>query len=356
LPAPFLEQPKGCGGSFRTWRRPLGVVAAIIPWNYPLAIIGSKVPPALLAGNTVVLKPAPTTPLATLKLGEAIADLLPAGVLNIVTGADDLGDALTAHPAVAKITFTGSTATGRKVMANAASSIKRVTLELGGNDAAIVLGDVDIEAAARAIFDAAFANSGQLCCAIKRLYVHDSIHDRLCEALATLARAAVVGDGMAPDTELGPLQNRRQFERVTSLLADASAHGTVMAGGETSEKGFFMRPAIVRDIADGARLVEEEQFGPLLPVLSFRDEDDALARANASPYGLSGSVWSADTARAAALAARLDVGTAWVNMHADATSIVPGTGAKQSGLGIELGEEGLLEFTQFQAISIAPDR
>jgi acyl-CoA reductase-like NAD-dependent aldehyde dehydrogenase len=334
-------------------RKPLGVVAAIIPWNYPLYIIGSKLPPALLAGNTVILKPAPTTPLATLRLGEILADVLPRGVLNVITGADDLGDYLTQHPKVRMISFTGSTATGRRIMANAAQTIKRLTLELGGNDAAIVLEDVDPREIAPKIFDAAFANCGQLCCAIKRLYVHESVYEVLCDELARLARAAVIGDGMSEKTQLGPLQNRRQFQKIMELLGDAARHGIVVCGGETFARGYFMRPAIVRDIAEGTRLVDEEQFGPVLPVIKFSDPEDALRRANASPYGLGASVWSQDLKRAHALAQRMEAGTVWINSHADTRSILPSTGAKQSGFGIELGEEGLAEFTQLQVVSAA---
>ena len=218
-------------------RKPLGVIGAIVPWNFPMILMAFKVPPALLAGNTIVVKPAPTTPLSTLRFGELVKDLLPPGVLNVITDANDLGGALTAHPDVRKISFTGSTATGRKVMAGAAETLKRITLELGGNDAGIVLPDVNPKETAPKLFQGAFQNNGQVCIAMKRLYVHESIYDAMCDELAALAEQAVVGDGLEQGTQLGPLQNRMQFEKVKEILADAKQHGTIIAGGEVPEIG-----------------------------------------------------------------------------------------------------------------------
>ncbi|MEJ0025016.1 MAG: aldehyde dehydrogenase family protein [Rhizomicrobium sp.] len=350
LPTKVIEESAGRKVELR--RKPLGVIGAIVPWNFPLILIGLKMPAALLAGNTIVLKPAPTTPLTALKLGELLKDVVPPGVLNIVTDANDLGGELTKHPDVRKISFTGSTATGRKVMEGAASTLKRITLELGGNDAGIVLDDVDPKTAAQKIFDGAFQNSGQVCIAMKRLYVHESIYDEMCDELAAIADATVIGDGLEQGTKLGPLQNRMQFEKVKEILEDARKHGTVIAGGgATPEKGFFVRPTIVRDITDGTRLVDEEQFGPVLPVIKYADPEDALARANASPYGLGGSIWSSNMDRAHALAERMDAGTVWINKHIDLAPHIPFGGAKQSGLGVEMGEEGLAEFTQLQVIN-----
>ena len=335
-------------------RRPLGVVGAIIPWNYPLLLLAFKLPPALLAGNTVVVKPAPTTPLSSLQFAALIRDLLPPGVVNFITDANDLGDALTAHPDVAKISFTGSTATGRKVMASASNTLKRVTLELGGNDAGIVLGDVDPAAVAPAIFEGAFQNSGQVCLALKRLYVHESVYDRMCDELAKIADATIVDDGLKQGTKLGPLQNKMQYEKVKAFLADARASGKIVAGGEVPDRaGYFIRPTIVRDIAEGSRLVDEEQFGPVLPLIKFTDDDDAVRRANASTYGLGGSVWSSDKDRAYDLAVQMEAGTVWVNQHLQLMPNVPFGGAKSSGIGRELGEEGLAEFTQLQVINVA---
>jgi acyl-CoA reductase-like NAD-dependent aldehyde dehydrogenase len=313
-----------------------------------------KVPAALLSGNTIVLKPAATTPLSTLRLAELIKDILPAGVLNVIADANDLGGELTAHPDVRKVSFTGSTATGSKVMAGAAAMLKRITLELGGNDAGIVLPDVDPKTAAPKIFQGAFQNSGQVCIAMKRLYVHESIYDAMCEELAALADAAVVGDGLEQGTQLGPLQNKMQYEKVKDLIEDARQHGNIIAGGTTPDRpGYFIRPTIVRDISDGSRLVDEEQFGPVLPVIKFSDPEDALSRANASNYGLGGSIWATDLDRAYSLAERMESGTVWINKHAELAPNIPFGGAKQSGLGVELGEEGLLEFTQLQVINMA---
>ena len=335
-------------------RKPLGVVAAITPWNFPMLLLNGKLAPALLAGNTIVAKPAPTTPLTTLLLGEVAKDIFPKGVFNVITDANDLGGLLTQHPDVRKISFTGSTATGKKVMASAADSVKRVTLELGGNDAAIVLDDANPKEVAPKIFGTAFANNGQVCVAIKRLYVHEKIYDEMVSELSTLANNAVVGDGLEAGTTLGPLQNKMQFDKVRALVEETKKAGKVVAGGQVSDGGgYFIRPTIVRDVTDGDRIVDEEQFGPILPIIKFSDSEDALKRANNSPYGLGGSVWGKDTARASALASRLESGTAWVNKHLDLAPGVPFGGAKQSGTGVEFSEEGLLEFTQNQVVNIA---
>lgn len=335
-------------------RRPLGVVGAIIPWNFPMLIIAFKLPLALLAGNTIVLKPSPTTPLTALKLGAIMSKIFPAGVVNIITDQNDLGGRLTAHPDVAKISFTGSTATGRKVMASAAATVKRLTLELGGNDAAIILPDVDVKKTAEAVFGAAFVNAGQTCLAIKRVYVHAAIYEQMCSALAALAEEAVVDDGSKQGTRIGPLQNKAQYEKVKGFLDDARAHGKIIAGGTVEERrGYFVRPTIVRDISDGTKLVDEEQFGPILPIIRFADAEDALARANSSFLGLGGSVWSADLDAARDLAGRMDAGTVWINTHLDFGPGIPFAGAKQSGVGVEFAEEGFNEFTQIHVINTA---
>jgi acyl-CoA reductase-like NAD-dependent aldehyde dehydrogenase len=335
-------------------RTPLGVVAAITPWNFPMALLMLKVAPALLAGNTVVVKPAPTTPLTTLRFGELCGEVLPAGVVNVITDQNDLGGALTSHPDIAKVAFTGSTQTGKKVMASVAGTLKRVTLELGGNDAAIVLDDVDPKAVAAKIFNGAMVNTGQVCLAIKRVYAPDSLYDALCAELARLADAAVVGDGLDPATQLGPLQNKAQFEKVQGYIDDARAHGKVIAGGTPVKgQGYFVRPTIVRDIPDDARLVREEQFGPVLPVLRYTDLNDAIARANGTEYGLGATVWSSNPQRAYEVASRIDSGTVWINKHLDLPPDVPFGGAKQSGFGKEMGQEGLEEFTQAKIINQA---
>ena len=352
LPAKVVQDTAEAKVEIR--RKPLGVIGAIVPWNFPIILMAFKVPAALLAGNTVILKPAATTPLTTLRIGELVKDLLPPGVLNVISDANDLGGAITAHPDIRKVSFTGSTETGKKVMAGAAEALKRVTLELGGNDAAIVLGDVDPKEAAPKIFGAAFQNSGQVCIAVKRAYVHESIYDAMCDELAKLADAAVMGDGLQQGVTIGPLQNKSQFEKVLGLIEDAKTQGKVIAGGGRAEgKGYFIRPTIVRDIEDGTRLVDEEQFGPVLPVIKFRDGEDAVRRANASDYGLGGSIWSKDLDRALDLAGRMDTGTVWINKHAELAPNIPFGGAKFSGVGNELGEEGLAEFTQQHVINMA---
>lgn len=333
-------------------RRPLGVVGCIIPWNFPVLLISFKVPLALLAGNTVVIKPSPTTPLSTLKLAELLCDIFPAGVVNVITDNNDLGVAMTTHPDIAKISFTGSTETGKKVMASAASTLKRLTLELGGNDAAVVLPDANPKEIAPAIYGGAFLNAGQACIGIKRVYAHEAIYDALCDELARIASAAVVDDGMQQGAQCGPLQNKMQYEKVKEYLADAKANGTIIAGGEAMDRpGYFIRPTIVRDVENGTRIVDEEQFGPILPVVKYTYPEDVIDYVNSSTLGLGGSIWSADRDAAYRLAARMEAGTVWINKHLDFGPGVPFGGAKQSGLGVEFGEEGLHEFTQIQVIN-----
>ncbi|MGF7149759.1 acyl-CoA reductase-like NAD-dependent aldehyde dehydrogenase [Sphingomonas zeicaulis] len=335
-------------------RRPLGVVGAILPWNFPVILLMNKLAPALLAGNTLVAKPAPTTPLTTLLFGTLCAEILPPGVVNILCDENDLGGALTAHPGIAKLSFTGSTVTGKKVMQAAAATLKRVTLELGGNDAAIILDDADPIATARKIFQGAMANAGQVCIAIKRAYVPEAIYDVFCEELARLATAAVVDDGAKQGAQIGPVQNAAQYEKLKALLDESAREGKVIAGGVPLDRpGFFIAPTIVRDVTDDARIVREEQFGPVLPVLSYTDVDDAVARANASEFGLGGSVWGSDLDRATDVALRIQSGTAWVNQHMALSPTVPFRGAKQSGVGGELGLEGLHEYTQPMIVNVA---
>ena len=335
-------------------RNPLGVVGAIIPWNFPIILLAFKLPAALLAGNTVIVKPAPTTPLSALHLASLIADVLPAGVVNIIADNNDLGDKITTHKGISKISFTGSTATGARVMASAASTLKRITLELGGNDAGIIMDDVDVDTVAPQIFDGAFGNNGQICIAMKRVYAHESIYDKLVDQLAKLAEEAIVGNGLEQGTQLGPLQNKMQFDKVKDYIEDGRANGTIVAGGEVPEgKGYFIPPTIVRDIDDDSRLVNEEQFGPVLPVIKYDDIDDVIERANNSDYGLGGSVWSSDIDRAYEVAKKVDSGTIWVNKHADLQPHVPFGGIKTSGIGTELGTDGLNEFTQRKVINVA---
>jgi aldehyde dehydrogenase (NAD+) len=325
---------------------PIGVVGVVVPWNYPIGNAAFKIAPALLAGCTVVWKPSPFTPLTSLKVGEILRDVLPPGVLNVVSGADGLGPALTAHPDVNMISYTGSTPTGRRVLAGAAATLKRVTLELGGNDPAIVLPDVDVEAVAEKLFWGAFANSGQVCLAIKRLYIHQDVYEPLKRALVTLA---------AEHAQLAPLQNRPQYDRVLDLLHDCVKAGhTFAAGGLPTggQAGYFVPTTLVDDPPEDAHIVQEEQFGPVLPLLKYTDVEDAIARANATEYGLGASVWSSDSAAASALARRLQAGTVWINEVQHLTPHVTFGGHKQSGLGTESGLEGLLDYTVPQTTTI----
>ncbi len=335
--------------------RPLGVVAAITPWNFPLILASWKIAPALVAGNTMVLKPSPFTPCSTLKMGEILRDVLPPGVLNVVSGRDPLGASMTSHAIPRKISFTGSVATGKKVAAAAAPDLKRVTLELGGNDPAIVLDDADVDAVVDKLFWGAFQNNGQVCSAIKRVYVPESLHDAVVEGLAERARAVKVGPGTEPDSRLGPINNRPQYDRVSELVADALSSGAVAAaGGKPMDgDGYFFEPTILANLSDGTRIVDEEQFGPALPVIAYRDIDEVVDRANATHFGLSGSVWGTDVERAAKIAEDLECGTAWVNTHLALAPHQPFGGAKWSGIGVENGTWGLLSFCEPQVIHTA---
>lgn len=331
---------------------PYGIVAGIVPWNFPLEAAISKIGPAIITGNSIIIKPAPTTPLATLRFGELIRDVVPAGLIQIIADDGSLGPKLVSHPSIAKISFTGSTASGKAVMTSAAQGLKRLSLELGGNDPAIVFDDVDLKRVPQAIFYAAFLNSGQVCTAIKRVYVHAAIADRFCECLAALARNAVVGDGLEDNVTVGPLQNKAQFDKVLQYLDEAEKVGRIVVGGKAPAlAGYFINPTIVTEISDEASLVKDEQFGPILPILTFTDVDDVVRRANGTPYGLTASVWSADTDRAARIARRLDFGTIWVNKHLEFNLDYPFSPCKESGFGTEGGIEGLKEYTQSRLLS-----
>lgn len=336
----------------RLLHKPIGVVGSITPWNFPVLIAIWHVIPALRAGNTVVMKPSALTPLTALRLVGHLGAVLPPGVLNIVSGDDgafNLGAAMTDHPGIDKIVFTGSTPTGRQVMRAAAGTLKRLTLELGGNDAGIVLPDADPAAIAEALFWGAFINNGQTCAALKRLYVHDSIHDAVCEALVAFARHVPVGDGLDEQNLLGPIQNQAQFDKVSALVADAAGRGRVLLGGAPGP-GLFFPPTIIAGLENGVALVDDEQFGPALPVVRYRDLDQAVAAANDNPNGLGGSVWGRDIDAARAVARRLDCGSVWLNRHGAVQPNVPFGGAKQSGIGLQFGIEGLKENTQTQVI------
>ncbi|EHM29707.1 MULTISPECIES: aldehyde dehydrogenase family protein [Streptomyces] len=324
------------------WRS-LGPVAAIVPWNFPLQLASAKFAPALAAGNPVVLKPSPFTPLATRLLGSVLSAALPEGVLTIVTGREPLGACLASHPGIRHVTFTGSVTAGRAVAAGAASGLARVTLELGGNDAAVLLDDVDVERIADRLFWAAFRNCGQVCMAVKRVYAPARLHSRVVEALAERAKSVVVGAGVDRATELGPLNNAAQLARVERYTATALADGArAAAGGHRLDRpGYFYAPTVLTDVRPASPVVTEEQFGPVLPVLPYGNLDEAVEAANATRFGLGGSVWGTDLDRAAAVAGRLECGTAWINHHAELSLAQPFAGIKESGVGVAGGPWGL---------------
>jgi acyl-CoA reductase-like NAD-dependent aldehyde dehydrogenase len=335
-------------------RQPIGVVAAITPWNFPLLLAAMKIAPALATGNTVVLKPSPFTPLATLMMGQLLNGVLPPGVLNVVSGDNAVGVWMTGHPAVRKVSFTGSVATGKAVARAAADDLKRVTLELGGNDAAILLDDANPAKTAKAIVMSAFANGGQVCAGIKRVYVPDHLHDAIVEAMVAAVKKIKVGDGLDEAVHMGPVCNRPQFERVKELVADARAQGATFAAGGTplEGNGYFFPPALLTGLQEGSRIVDEEQFGPALPVLRYRDVNDAISRANASHFGLSASVWGEDVERAQDIAAQLECGSVYINTHLLIRPDMPFGGVKWSGLGVENGEWALDAYTHPRAVYV----
>ncbi len=341
------------GGRIVQQRAPLGVVASITPWNWPLMIAVWHFVPALRTGNTVVIKPSPFTPLTTLRFVELLNEELPPGLINCISGGDELGAELTNHPDIDKIVFTGSIATGKKVMASAANAVTPVTLELGGNDAGILLPGTDASQFVEGLFFGSMINSGQTCGALKRLYVHDDDYEATCAALAGFAANIKMGDGMDETSALGPLQNERQYNRVIDLVDDAKANGArILCGGEAfGGDNYFYPVTFVADVSDGMRLVDEEQFGPVLPIVRYANIEDAIAAANGTEFGLGASVWGADKEQAMLVAAELEAGTVWVNKHAEIAPHVPMGGIKCSGIGVEFGEEGLAAYTSIKIVS-----
>lgn len=342
----------------RTRRVPVGVVGGIVPWNFPLMMAIQKIVPALMSGCTIVLKPSPFTPLTTLRVGELIADKVPAGTVNIITGEDVLGPMITSHADIDKITFTGSTATGKKIMEGASSDLKRITLELGGNDASIVMPDADPKKVAEQLFWSSFQNAGQVCIAAKRIYIHEDIYDELSAAIAEFAKTVVVGDGSEQGTGVGPIQNKKQYERVLELIEDAKDNGyKFLAGGDKdpSGTGYYVPITILDNPPEDARIVAEEQFGPVMPLMKFSSEDEVIERANNSEYGLAGAVWTADADKGVEIAEKLETGTVWVNEFMHLSPFAPFGGHKQSGFGAEYGLDGLKEFTYPQVITVKKD-
>ena len=342
----------------RTRRVPVGVVGGIVPWNFPIMMAIQKIVPALVAGCTIVLKPSPFTPLTTLRVAELIKDVVPAGTVNIITGEDTLGPLITEHPDIDKITFTGSTATGKKIMEGASGDLKRITLELGGNDASIVLPDADVEKVAEQLFWSSFSNAGQVCIAAKRIYIHEDIYDDLSKAIADYAKGVTVGDGSQQGTGVGPIQNRKQFERVCELIQDAKDNGySFLTGGDTdpSGTGYYVPITILDNPPEDARIVAEEQFGPVMPLMKFESVDEVIERANNSEYGLAGAVWTKDTDKGVEIAEQLETGTVWINEFMQLSPFAPFGGHKQSGFGAEYGIDGLKEFTYPQVITVKRD-
>lgn len=335
-------------------RKPLGVVGSILPWNWPLMIAVWHIMPALRAGNTVVVKPSPMTPFNALRLVELMDEVLPAGVVNVVTDENELGPAMSGHEKIRKIVFTGSTPTGQHIMRSAASNLKRLTLELGGNDGGIVLAGADLDAIAEGIFQTAFLNMGQTCAALKRLYVHESQYEELSNKLVAIANKQTLGSGFEEGVSFGPLQNKMQYDLVNRLISEAKESGAIVH--ETLKvpegNGYFIAPTIVTGATEGMSVVDQEQFGSVLPLISYRDIDDAVRQVNASENGLGGSVWGSDLDEARKVASRLECGTTWINGHAEVLPHAPFGGCKMSGFGVEFGQEGLFEYTRIQVVNI----
>lgn len=343
------------------FNRPYGVVVSIVPWNSPVSLAFTQIVAALLAGNCVVLKPPETCPLALIRSVMMFAQDLPAGTINVVTGLpSEIGDALTTHPDVGKIGFTGSIPSARHIMANAAQTIKGVTLELGGNDPAIVLDDANLDPPTmRSMLNATFMMSGQVCMAIKRVYVPARRRDEFLEAFRRAAESIVVGDGLEPVVNMGPLHTQKAQQRAEGLLDDAVRRGAeVIDLGKIDNEGtfaggYFMRPVMVTGISDDAPLMAEEQFCPAIPIAAYEDVDEAVTRANQSVYGLSGSVWSRDFDRALGIARKVEAGQVWINSHGVSAinHLAPYGGVKQSGIGRKSGIEGIREYLQSQTIT-----
>ncbi len=357
LEMPVKVLKDGVDGRIEQHRTPVGVVGSITPWNWPVLIAIWHIAPAIRAGNAVVIKPSPYTPLSTLRLVELINEVLPKGLVNSVAGDGDVGAMMSSHDGISKIVFTGSTATGKKIMKSSAGNLKRLTLELGGNDAGIILDDCDPATIAEGVFWGAFINSGQTCAALKRLYVPDNLYDSMCAELVKLAEGVPMKNGLDEGSALGPLQNQMQLDIVSSLVEDAKACGArILTGGAPLQgPGYFYPVTLVADIKPGARLVDEEQFGTALPIIRYTDIEEAIADANRLDVGLAASVWSPDKERARAVAERIEAGTVYINQHGVLDPSVPFGGIKGSGIGVEFGIEGLQANTDIKIYNFAAD-
>ncbi|CCO32300.1 aldehyde dehydrogenase (NAD+) [Rhizoctonia solani AG-1 IB] len=337
-------------------RVPIGVCAGVIPWNFPVMLCIWKLAPALLAGNTLVLKPSPFTPLTTLRFVKDIQAVLPPGVVNILSGDDGLGPWITAHPGIDKVSFTGSTETGKRVMASASTGLKRLTLELGGNDPAIILPDVDVAKIVPNVFWAALVNNGQTCAAAKRLYIHEKIYDEFREELAKFVKTVKTGDGTDPESQLGPVQNLLQYQKVLTFFDDAKSNGyKFVTGGEVDPKptgGLFIPVSFVDNPPENSKIVREEPFGPIVPLLKWSDEADVIKRANNTDLGLSASVWGKDLEAVERIARQIQAGTVCMNELQPATPFSSFGGHKQSGIGVENGMNGLLTYSNIQTFTL----
>jgi len=349
------------------------VVGAISPWNFPLILSNLKVISSLITGNCVIVKPSPFTPYSTMKATELVQHILPPGVLQCLNGGADLGAAITLHPGIAKITFTGTIATGKRVMQSCAKGLKRLTLELAGNDAAIVCDDVDIPAVAAKTAAGTFFNAGQVCVATKRIYVPESIYDEFLEAyVAEVEKGFQVNEDPSKMSTFGPCSNKTQFDSIRNIVQDCKKNGyKIVTGGEQSEKGYYVQPTVVSKPPEDSLLVREEQFGecpcpsvpcfpssnnvtgPIIPILSYNDVDDAIQRANLDNAGLGATVYSKDLARAESIARRLDAGSVWINMSEKPNPAAYFSGFKNSGYGGEMGKQGLLSYCYTKSLHFA---
>jgi acyl-CoA reductase-like NAD-dependent aldehyde dehydrogenase len=353
LPEETIQDDKT--GKIVVRRKPVGVVASITPWNWPMMIAVWHIMPALRVGCTVVIKPSPFTPLSTLRLVEIMSQVLPPGVVNVVTGGAEVGSRLVNHPDINKVVFTGSVPTGKKVMEGASHTLKRVTLELGGNDAGIILPGTDIDPLLEKLFWGCFINAGQTCAALKRLYVHEDQYHEVVRKFAAYVARIPVGDGLDPQNLIGPVSNKMQFDKVAGFVEDARAHGAkIVVGGNPQKKpGYFYPLTVIAEARDDMRVVKEEQFGPVIPLVKYKSVEEAIERANSLEVGLGGSVWGNDPREAARYARELECGTAWVNQHGTLHPMAPFGGVKCSGIGVEFNVDGLKEYTTVQVVNMA---
>ncbi|KAH8660218.1 Aldehyde/histidinol dehydrogenase [Xylariales sp. PMI_506] len=335
---------------------PLGVVVGIVPWNFPVMLLCGKLAPAILTGNCIIIKPSPFTPYCGIKVVQLAQRFFPPGVVQVLSGDDNLGPWLTEHPGIDKISFTGSTATGKRVMQSASKNLTRVTLELGGNDAAIICSDVDVREVVPQIANAAFMNSGQICIALKRIYVHQDIYGEFRDTFVKYVSSLKVGNGVDEGTFIGPVQNQRQYERVKEFLDDIQKNNqTLLLGGDVGESisnGFFIKPTIVDSPPDESMVVAEEPFGPVVPLMTWSNVEEVIERVNNSDMGLGASVWSKSTKLARQIGEELDVGSVWINQHLGIQPIAAFGGHKKSGIGCEWGVDGLKGFCNTQTIFV----